>query len=56
MSTNATAPIEVRPDARAAELGPLPGVLGPLVDWVAKIRATVHTKLLVGFLLIALLL
>jgi|tagenome__1003787_1003787.scaffolds.fasta_scaffold20915574_2 class 3 adenylate cyclase/HAMP domain-containing protein len=56
MSTNATAPIEVTPDARVAELGPLPRVLEPLVDWVARIRATVHTKLLVGFLLIALLL
>jgi uncharacterized membrane protein len=30
--------------------------LGPLVDRVARIRATVHTNLLVGFLLIALLL
>jgi len=34
---------------------PLP-FLRPLVDWVAGIRATVHTKLLAGFLLIALLL
>jgi CHASE3 domain sensor protein len=30
--------------------------LRPLVDWVAGIRATVHQKLLAGFLLIALLL
>jgi class 3 adenylate cyclase/HAMP domain-containing protein len=56
MSTNTTAPIEATSDAYAADLGPLPGILGPLVDWVARIRATVHTKLLVGFLLIALLL
>lgn len=38
------------------DLGPLPGVIRPFVDRVAKIRATVHTKLLAGFLLIALLL
>lgn len=38
------------------ELGPLPRFLRPFVDWVAGIRATVHTKLLAGFLLIALLL
>jgi class 3 adenylate cyclase/CHASE3 domain sensor protein len=44
-----------RPDARD-ELGPLPRFLRPFVDWVAGIRATVHTKLLAGFLLIALLL
>jgi len=36
--------------------GPLPGFLWPLVDKVAEIRATVHTKLLAAFLLIALLL
>ncbi|MGE5225842.1 MAG: adenylate/guanylate cyclase domain-containing protein [Planctomycetaceae bacterium] len=39
-----------------SDLGPLPGLLRPLVDGVAGIRATVHTKLLAGFLLIALLL
>ena len=38
------------------ELGPLPRSLRPFVDWVARIKATVHTKLLAGFLLIALLL
>ena len=38
------------------DLGPLPGFLRPLVDWVARIRATVHTKLLAGFLIIAMLL
>lgn len=38
------------------EFGPLPGFLRPAVDWVAGIRATVHMKLLAGFLLIALLL
>jgi len=36
--------------------GPLPRFLWPLVDKVAEVRATVHTKLLAGFLLIALLL
>jgi len=49
----------VSDDARMAtrkELGPLPPFLRPFVDWVAGIRATVHTKLLAGFLLIALLL
>jgi class 3 adenylate cyclase/CHASE3 domain sensor protein len=38
------------------ELGPLPRFLRPLVDRVARIRATVHTKLLAGFLIIAVLL
>jgi class 3 adenylate cyclase len=33
----------------------LTGVLGPLVDAVARIRASVHTKLLVGFLVVGLL-
>ena len=36
--------------------GPLPRFLWPLVDRVAEVRATVHTKLLAGFLLIAILL
>jgi class 3 adenylate cyclase len=51
--------IDVSEDARPAarkELGPLPRVLRPFVDWVAGIKATIHTKLLAGFLLIALLL
>ncbi|MEP6758462.1 MAG: adenylate/guanylate cyclase domain-containing protein [Actinomycetota bacterium] len=39
-----------------AEIGPLPGFLLPVVDMVARIRATVHTKLLAGFLVIAVLL
>ena len=56
MSTNASAPIDVTSDVFDTGLGPLPRVLGPLVDRVARIRATVHTKLLVGFLLIAVLL
>lgn len=55
MSTNVTAPAEIA-TAHRADLGPLPSMLRPLVDRVAKIRATVHTKLLVGFLLIAVLL
>jgi class 3 adenylate cyclase/CHASE3 domain sensor protein len=38
------------------DLGPLPRFLGPLVDAVARVNATVHRKLLAGFLLIALLL
>ncbi|HET6712851.1 MAG TPA: adenylate/guanylate cyclase domain-containing protein [Actinomycetota bacterium] len=38
------------------DLGPLPKFLRPFVDWVAGIRATVHRKLLSGFLLISLLL
>jgi class 3 adenylate cyclase/HAMP domain-containing protein len=55
MSTNVTSPAEVT-TAYRADLGPLPPMLRPLVDRVAKVRATVHTKLLVGFLLIAVLL
>lgn len=38
------------------ELGLLPGAFRPLVDSVARLRVTVHMKLLVGFLIIALLL
>ena len=38
------------------ELAPLPRFLRPAVDAVARARATIHTKLLAGFLLIALLL
>jgi class 3 adenylate cyclase/CHASE3 domain sensor protein len=38
------------------EFGPLPRFMRPVVDMVAGIRATVHTKLLAGFLLIAVLL
>jgi class 3 adenylate cyclase len=38
------------------ELGPLPRVFRPLVDAVARIRASVHAKLLAGFLIIAVLL
>jgi class 3 adenylate cyclase/CHASE3 domain sensor protein len=39
-----------------ADLGPLPGFLRPFVDAVARAPAKVHTKLLAGFLLIAMLL
>lgn len=49
MSTNAAG----SPDS---DLGPLPALLRPLVDRIARVRATVHTKLLAGFLLIAMLL
>jgi class 3 adenylate cyclase/CHASE3 domain sensor protein len=34
----------------------LPPLMGPAVDFIARIRATVHTKLLAGFLVIAVLL
>ena len=53
MSTGVSHPEETLPHK---ELGPLPRPLRPFVDWVARIKATVHTKLLAGFLLIALLL
>ena len=57
MSTNATTPENLRKFERASgELGPLPGFLRPFVDWVARIHATVHAKLLAGFLVIAVLL
>src|SRR5687767_12427763 len=42
--------------ALPGELRPLPRILWPTVDWVARIRATVHTKMLAGFLLISLML
>ena len=38
-------------DARgspAPDLGPLPRFARPFVDWVARLPATVHTKLLAG--------
>lgn len=38
------------------DLGPLPGWLGPAVDWVARRQVTVHRKLLFGFLSLAMLL
>lgn len=57
MSTEVTMP-EDRQDLEQTngQLGPLPGFLRPLVDWVAGIKATVHAKLLAGFLVIAMLL
>jgi class 3 adenylate cyclase/HAMP domain-containing protein len=42
--------------ALPGELRPLPRILWPTVDWVARIRATVHAKMLAGFLLISLML
>lgn len=39
-----------------SDLGPLPRWMKPAVDWVAKWKATVHVKLLLGFLFIAVLL
>ena len=43
-------------DRAKADLGPLPRFLRPFVDWVARVNASVHAKLLAGFLVIALLL
>src|SRR5436309_15812789 len=63
MSPNATMPAPepgpgptVLTDQPGDDLGPLPRMARPFVDWVARVRATVHTKLLAGFLVIALLL
>ncbi len=57
MSTNAATPDDLRNFERArSELGPLPGFLRPIVDRVARVNATVHAKLLAGFLVIAVLL
>jgi class 3 adenylate cyclase/HAMP domain-containing protein len=56
MSTKGTMPEEVKLQRSSGELGPLPGFLRPLVDWVARVDTTVHMKLLAGFLAIALLL
>ena len=39
-----------------SDLGPLPKLFKPVVDWVARLQWTVHSKLLVGFLSIAVLL
>ena len=44
------------PPVPEKELGPLPRMLRPMVDGVARMPATVHAKLLGGFLTIALLL
>jgi class 3 adenylate cyclase len=54
MSTDHAVPMD--PSNPTADLGPLPRFLAPFVDWVAGVRASVHVKLLAGFLLIALLL
>jgi len=54
-STETVAPADPVDDAQT-DLGPLPGFLRPVVDWVARLPATVHVKLLVGFLSIAVLL
>src|SRR5439155_11553584 len=61
MSPNAIVPAPepapaVSTDQPGDDLGPLPGFARPFVDRVARVRATVHTKLLAGFLVIALLL
>ena len=51
-----TPTLEPRVLAEESDLGPFPDFLRPLVDRVARVKATVHTKLLVGFFTIALLL
>jgi class 3 adenylate cyclase/HAMP domain-containing protein len=57
MSSEAATPVDhLVPGQPGSDLGPLPRFLRPLVDRVAAARATVHTKLLAGFLFIALLL
>jgi Adenylate cyclase, family 3 (some proteins contain HAMP domain) len=57
MSTKATTPENLQSLEQAkGELGPLPDFLRPLVDWVARVKTTVHAKLLAGFLMIAVLL
>ena len=50
MSSTATepAPPIPPPDQPRDDLGPLPRIARPFVDWVARVRATVHTKLLAG--------
>jgi class 3 adenylate cyclase/CHASE3 domain sensor protein len=55
-AADAEAPAD--PDVAPPERGDpdrLPPLIRPFVDWIAKIRATVHTKLLAGFLVIAVL-
>jgi class 3 adenylate cyclase/CHASE3 domain sensor protein len=60
MSTPET---DMPPTAEAAEDAPplerdpdkLPRLVRPAADWIAKVRAKVHTKLLAGFLVIAVL-
>ena len=44
------------PNGRASDPERLPPFVRPAADFIAKIRATVHTKLLAGFLVIAVLL
>jgi len=57
MSTEITTTTDVAIlDQAGEDLGPLPRFLRPFVDRVARTRATVHVKLLAGFLVIALLL
>ncbi len=57
MSSNAAAAVaDGDPMSEGSEIGPLPWFVRPLVDRVARINATVHTKLLAGFLVIAVLL
>jgi class 3 adenylate cyclase/HAMP domain-containing protein len=55
-ATDPTMPPPGTPPPADVELRPLPRFLRPVVDRVARVRATVHTKLLAGFMVIALLL
>jgi class 3 adenylate cyclase/CHASE3 domain sensor protein len=56
MSTEMTTTTDAAMLEKAGEdLGPLPRFLRPFVDMVARARATVHVKLLAGFLVIAVL-
>jgi class 3 adenylate cyclase len=57
MQTDTAQPEREASSERAnADLGPLPRLLRPFVDWVARVNASVHAKLLAGFLIIAILL
>ena len=56
MSSHATVGRKSGLGSTSSDLGPLPSFLRPFVDWVASIHATVHMKLLTGFLVIAVLL
>jgi CHASE3 domain sensor protein len=55
MQSDAARP-ESDPERANGESVSLPRALRPFVDWVARVHASVHAKLLAGFLLIAVLL
>ncbi|HEY7478579.1 MAG TPA: adenylate/guanylate cyclase domain-containing protein [Actinomycetota bacterium] len=56
MSSDTVATVDPRLRSTTDDLGPLTRLIRPLVDAVARIRATLHAKLLAGFLIIAVLL